>query len=228
MQEFNRHSLIEFLGLAVGLLLVMLLGKYLHIDFPAISQRLRTLPFFVSAAVFIALYVGITFFVWFSKDFFRITSAILFGAALSTALVWAAEVINGCILFSLARTLGRDFVEQRMRLRHERLDRTLSQANFFWLFVLRAVPLVPFRFYDLGCGLTGVSFGKYIAAVTIGSLPRIFWLQYILAGVGAGIMKDPQALVKYLSENPGGFIFTFVYFIFGCALAWQLKKKGER
>jgi uncharacterized membrane protein YdjX (TVP38/TMEM64 family) len=227
MQENNRLSLIEFVGLIIGLLLLMILGRYLHIDFPALQQTLRKLPFFLSGTVFVILYVLLTFFIWFSKDILRIMAAVVFGAYFSTFLVWIAEIVNGCILFLLARRLGRDFVAGALKVRHERLDDTLSKTSFFWLFMLRATPLVPFRFFDLGCGLTALSFRKYLSVIVMGSLPRIFWLQYVLAGVGIGLLKNPQAILDYLSANPKGFIFTFIYLVLVCVVAWKMKKKGK-
>ena len=223
----KRESLIEFLVLCIGVALLWYLGRFFHFDIPRIQKSLETFPRFFSVVLFILLYVKITFFIWFSKDLFRIAAALMFGAYVSTLCVWIAEIINGCIFFSLARRLGRDFVAGSLKVHHERLDNALSNTGFFWLFMLRATPLVPFRFFDIGCGLTALSFQRYLFVIVLGSLPRIFWLQYVLAGVGEAVLKDPRALVEYLSANPAAFIFTFIYLIVMCVVAWKIHAKGK-
>ena len=220
----NKEKL-GFSVFIIALVLLWYMGKFVHIDTTLIQYYLGSVPKALSGSIFIFLYVIVTFFIWLSKDIFRITAAILFGAYESTLLVWIAEIFNACILFYLARSLGRKFVGQRMKVKLARLDQTISEANFLWLFLLRAVPLIPFRFLDLACGLTGISFTRYLAAVILGSPLRIFWLQFILAGVGEGLMNRPGLLVEYLLKNNAVLIFTFLYLILIMAVMFRLKPK---
>jgi uncharacterized membrane protein YdjX (TVP38/TMEM64 family) len=141
--------------------------------------------------------------------------------------VLIAEIVNAFILFFLARKLGRKFVSDSLHARSADLDKKLSGISFFWLFMLRTTPLVPFRFLDLACGLTALSFRKYLVAVVAGSLPRIFWLQYVLAGVGTGIFKGPSGVTRYLLQNPTAFIVTFIYLICMLVVAYKIRTKGK-
>ena len=86
-----------------------------------------------SGIIFVLLYCIVTFFIWLSKDIFRFVGAILFGAYLSTFFVLIAESINACILFYLARFLGRDFVENYLKTKGSKLDDKIGGLNFFWL-----------------------------------------------------------------------------------------------
>lgn len=174
---------------------------------------------------FIVLYVVVTFFIWFSKDFFRIAAALLFGAYLSTLFVWIAEAINALILFNFARSMGRSFIENSLGQQAKVLDERLSKVNFFWLCMFRVAPLISFRFFDLACGLTRISFRKYFLAVVIGSLPRILWLQFILAGVGKSIYGDFGALVNYLALNKPLLIFSLGYLMSVILVALKIKFK---
>src|SRR5436189_110289 len=74
-------------------------------------------------------------------------------------------------------------------------------------------PLVPFRFMDLGFGLTKLPFTKYFLAVVLGSPLRIFWLQFILAGVGEALFKNPSALLDYLMAHQNVLFLSGIYFI---------------
>jgi len=212
-------------GVFIALLfLLWYFGRFFRIDAQALRGALQGFGLIYSGLIFIALYVLVTFFVWFSKDIFRLTAAMLFGAGISTCLVFAAETINACILFSLSRALGRNFVADSLKGRLAGLDRKLSGLSFFWLFLLRFTPLVPFRFLDLSAGITDISFKKYLAAVILGSPLRILWLQSILATLGSAVFSQ-KALMSYLQQNKILFIFSFAYAILVIVVAFNLKRR---
>ncbi|TRZ50222.1 TVP38/TMEM64 family protein [bacterium] len=219
-------SKVKFLVFIIAVVVVGYLGSYFRIDPQALQGALKKLPVFYSGLLFIVLYCVVTFFIWFSKDVFRFAAAFLFGAYLSTAFIFIAEVINAFTLFYFARFLGRGFIRETFKAKYNNLDERLGKANFLWLFLFRATPLVPFRFLDLASGLTGIAWPRYLSAVILGSPPRIFWVQYILAGVGLAVLKEPAKLIEYFSLNRTAFIFSFVYFILVAIVAFKIKKRG--
>jgi len=221
-----KENTVKFLILTGILALVWFLGIFFHVDTAFVQGTLQKLPIFYSSVLFILLYCGVTFFIWLSKDIFRLISALVFGAYLSTLLIWVAEIFNACILFNLSRKLGRNFVENSLKGKLGNLDKKLGKLNFFWLFMFRSVPLVPFRFLDLGCGLTNLSFKKYLLAVILGSPLRIFWVQFVLAGVGAAVFSNPAALTEFLVANKPLFILSFVYIILVILVAFKFKSRG--
>ena len=203
-----RFSL--FIAFLVGL---WFLGQAFHIDIDRIRAWLARYPLWLSGSLFVALYVGITTFLWFGTiDFFRTTSAILFGPFISTLLVYIAEVCNASILFMISRKLGREFVEQRFHIKKKDLKYTQDNAGFWWALALRMNPLVPLRLLDLGFGLIDLSFTKFFLSVALGLPLRIFWLQLILAGVGEAVFKDPKAVMTYLLEHVNIIVFSGIYF----------------
>jgi uncharacterized membrane protein YdjX (TVP38/TMEM64 family) len=94
--------------------------------------------------------------------------------------------------------------------------------------MFRAVPLIPFRFLDLACGLTGMPFKIYLIAVILGSPLRIFWVQYVLAGLGKSIFNNPYALVEYLLDNKILFMFSFIYLLLVILVAVKGGRYGRR
>ncbi len=208
--------------------LIFLAGKYLHIDSEELEKLFKSVPFLYSSAIFIFLYVTVTFFVWFSKDVFRLIGAIVFGAYLSTLLVFISETINAFVLFYTARFLGRDFVNKHLNFSSFNLSDKLGKSNLAWLVLIRMVPLVPFRFMDLSMGLMNITFRRYLVVVLLGSLLRIFWLQFILAGIGKAVLSSPDEIIVYLSANKPVFIFTFIYFIMSVIVALKLNKKEAK
>lgn len=216
---------IEFLILVLVIASLWFFGRFLHIDTQAIEKNLMAFPLVYSSILYIALYVIITFFIFFSKDVFWLMGAVLFGAALSTLFICIAEVINAFILFNLARRFGRAYVEKSISEKYKHLDEKLGRINFFWLFIFRAAPLIPYRFLDLGAGLTRIDFRKYLAAVIIGSPIKMFWIQYILYGVGKNIINNPYALVEYFLHNKALLLFSMVYILLIILVVLKIEEK---
>ncbi len=210
MLKRYKHE-IEFLILVIAITVFWYLGRLFHIDTEAIERSLKGSPLLYSSIIYIILYVVVTFFIFFSKDLFWLMGAVLFGVTLSTVLICIAEVINAAILFNLTRHLGRAYVEKRVTGKYREFDEKLGRINFFWLFIFRAAPLIPYRFMDLGAGLTRIHFRKYITAVILGSPVKMFWIQYILYGVGKSIFDNPAILVDYFLNNKGLLLLSLVY-----------------
>jgi len=216
---------IKFLLFVIAVALFWYLGRFFNIDPQRFRCALGQFPPLYSGALFVLLYVVVTFFIWFSKDIFRLAAALLFGPYLSTLLVFTAESLNAVILFNFSRLLARGFVEASLKEKYAGLDRRLGEVNIFWLLLFRMTPLLPFRFLDLAAGLSRLSFKKYAAAVVLGSPVRIFWLQYILAGVGEAIFKRPEAVAEYLLSNKPVFIASLAYLALVILAAAKIKIK---
>ena len=223
----DSQGRLKFILLILILICFIILGMKYKITPEYLQEKLYKFPPVIMVIIFIALYVLVTFFVWFSKDVFRLVAAFIFGATFSTLYVWTAEVINAAVLFHFSRSLGKKFIEEKISPAaiskwQERLGR---RAGFFSLLLLRAVPLVPFRFFDLFMGLSPISFRKFILAVILGSPLRIFWLQYILAAIGRNIFQGPQVLVSYILANKGVFLASLIYLILAVFLGYRLGGK---
>ena len=225
MDPTPHKNKLGFLILVVALLLIWYLGGLFHIDYGSIRGRLSSFPLFLSGIIFVVLYVVVTFFIWFSKDIFRVIAAVIFGALWSTLFILIAESINAFILFHASRYLGRGFVEKSLRGAGSRFDEKLGKANFLWLFIFRAAPLVPFRFLDLACGLTRISFRKYLLAVILASPLRIFWVQFALAQAGEAAFKNPYALSEYIVSNKPLLMLSLAYLALVVAAALKLRDK---
>lgn len=194
----------------------------------AIQSYLQSIPLLLAGVIFVGLYVVVTFFVWFSKDFFRFAGALIFGLYGSTILVLIAETINAAVLFYFSRWLGRDFVGYSLGGRYAGLRERIGKAGFFWLFLFRGTPLFPFRLLDLAAGLTTISLVRYMLAVIIGSPLRIFWQQYAYT-VFKDAVFNPSLLIEQLNQNPEKalplILSSFVYVVLIIIVAIRLKRR---
>jgi len=214
-----------FLLLILVFVLLWQAGKSFKLDAEAVQKSLKGFPLAYSGTLYVALYVVVTFFVFFSKDVFWLSGALFFGPGWSTLFICIAETCNAFILFYLARTLGRAYVEKKLSRKYEDLDQRLGKISFLWLFIFRATPLIPYRFMDLAAGLTGIRFKKYLAAVILGSPLKMYWIQYILYGVGSNILRNPYALVEYFAKNSFLMLVSFVYVILVILVVYKLRAR---
>ena len=221
----DRQDRVRFLAFILLLLLLWYAGSFFSLDVNKVGLFFKKLPILISAALFIASYVVVTFFIWFSKDVFRLVAAVLFGPYVSTLFVFLAETINACVLFGFSRFFGRDFVERRFGGAYKDFEKKFAGNSVPWLLLLRLAPLVPFRFMDLAMGLSGISLRKYLLIVILGSPLRIFWVQYVLAGVGISFLKSPDILMQYLLRHQGIFAASAVYLAL-VFIAWIKLARG--
>ncbi|MBF0384518.1 MAG: TVP38/TMEM64 family protein [Candidatus Omnitrophica bacterium] len=218
----NRKFIVFLIVLAVWIAL----GIFFRVDLSGFKQYLDSLPLWASGVIFIVSYVTLTFIVLIGpKDVFKIIAALIYGAYISTAFVYAAEMVNLIVLFTFSRRLGRDYIALRLKGKMQKIDDYLSQSGFWSIFFLRLFPIVPFRFLDLGMGLTKIGLGKYFLISAVASLPRIFFIQFFLT-LGLDVVLNPVKLNEYLTRNPQVMYLSFAYcllaFIF--LLFWRKRK----
>ncbi len=205
----------RFIILLSLIVLLWFLARAFEFNIAAMRLWLAQYPLVLSGFFFIALYVGLTSLLWVgTMDLFRISGAILFGAYWGTLFIWIAEIIIAAILFTISRKLGQEFVLQKLGMKKGSLDYGKRHSGFWSAFVLRINPLVPFRFMDLGFGLSKIQFDKYMWAVVLGSPMRIFMVQFILAGIGEAIIhQGPKAMFDYLMVHQNVLILSALYIL---------------
>ncbi len=249
-----QNNTFKVLVLFFLLLTFVFLGRFFSVDLHYYRSLLSQFPIGVSALIFISLYVGLTTLIWFGpKDILRITSAILFGAYISTLFITLAELCNAVILFKLSRKLGRDFVVQKFKIKDKQVDKIKKDTSILGTMALRINPFIPFRLQDIGAGLSSIDFISYLVGIAVVLPLRIFWLQYILADVGENVamlfyakidfkeaLTGPAAMsdmlshhpfVQYLTQKPFILQYSCYYFMLVLvlsALALMVKLFRER
>ena len=218
----------RFLILVVLVIVLMGVGFLLKPDLHPLMSWLRALPLLYSACAFVLIYIGLSFFFLLAKDMLWIVGAMIFGVAGSTVLICISEYANACILFCFSRKLGRAYVERSLRGRFGTFDATLGKSNFFWLLLLRATPVIPYRFLDMGCGLTAIPFLRYMTAVVLGTPIKTFWMQYILFQVGEGLYHNPSVLVGFFLQHTQFLFINFLYLFIIVLVAIGISRKGKR
>jgi len=224
MKEMPK-SLKRFLAFVFFLLIVVVIGVTFSIDEAKINSLFENFSIGYAALIFVLLYTVGTFAFWTLKEPLKVVGGILFGAYISTLLIYIAEIINGIVFFKLSRLWGKDFVERKVGGGFKRFYERLEGIRLFKLMLFRANPLIPYRVFDVGVGLSRISLRKFLLAIFVASPPRIFWLQFPLAAMrGFSVEK----LLTYFEQNIGIAIGMFVYIVVVCLAPFFIKgKSGE-
>ncbi len=202
-------------------------GRVFVSDETAVRAFLGDFPVGIAAGIFIALYVLSSFVIVDLKDLLKIAAALLYGPWWSTLFIWVAELINNGMLFHLSRRLGRSWLERKFHLQGKDV-RWVERACGTWqIFILRIVPVVPYRLLDVAYGLTTVSFRRYFFVSALASPFRIFWLQFILAGLG-GAVFEPEKVMLYLQAHPRVLQFAAAYLFLSLGATLFLNRKFRK
>lgn len=220
----NKESkpLNRFLVFVVFLLVIIVIGVTFSIDQAKINALFDKFPLGYAALIFVSLYTLGTFAFWTLKEPLKVIGAILFGAYISTGLIYIAELINAIVFFKLSRLLGKDFVAKKVGGGFKRFYQRLEGMPLSKVMFLRANPLIPYRVFDVGLGLSRISLRKFLMAIFIASGPRIFWLQFPLAAM-RGFSVDK--MLTYFQENIAIAVGMFVYIIVVCVVPFFIKQR---
>ena len=99
----------------LAVILIVAAGLYFLPPQEDLRRILKSIPFWLSAPVFVLLYVAANFVVIDIKDAFKLVGAIVFGAWVSAFLIYIAELINAVIFFNLSRRMGQAFVQRMLK-----------------------------------------------------------------------------------------------------------------
>lgn len=215
-------SYIRFILFVLFIILLVTLNQFFSFDYTVIDNFIKQLSPAWAAIIFILFYIIGTFFIWYLKDPLKIVGAICFGAYLSTVFIYLAEIVNAYIFFQISKIGGKDFIEKKVRGKYKKVYEKIGKMNLGGVFLLRAIPLIPYRVLDLGFGLSKMSFRRYLLIVVLASLPRIFWIQFILASMkGFSLQKT----AGYFLENKLIFLISIAYLVFTLIVAFILRRK---
>ncbi|MDD5194944.1 MAG: VTT domain-containing protein [Candidatus Omnitrophica bacterium] len=219
-RPFKRF--LAFIGIFAVLIL---LGKFFSFDTAKMNEFFKRIPIIYSCLAFIALYIIANFFIfWDIKDVLKIIGAVIFGAFLSTGLIFVAEIINALVFFNISNILGKEFLEKSLQGKFKGLYEKLGNLSFTWIVLLRLVPLIPYRILDVSFGLSGVRLKKYMLAVILASPPRIFFIQFPLAAVGEFSVGK---IAAYFQSHPlilwSLFCYCIISFFFAVGLRRRLR-----
>lgn len=142
-----------------------------------------------AVAAYMAIYlVGVTLSlpgaVWLT-----VIGGYVFGTAPAAFYTVAVATLGATILFLLARTALRDWVESRAGGIAQRMEAGFHRNAFHYMLFLRLVPVFPFWLVNLVPALLGVRLSVYVIATFVGIVPGTV----VFASLGNGLGEVIEA-----------------------------------
>lgn len=103
---------------------------------------------------------------------FIVMAAVIWPPWVALGASWSGAVVAGCVAFAFARTVGRQWVQQRLPPRLRVWDERLAQRGFRTVLTMRLL-LFTFGPMQLMFGVSRVGFWAFVAGSALGLLPMI-------------------------------------------------------
>ncbi|MBC6477185.1 MAG: TVP38/TMEM64 family protein [Hormoscilla sp. GM7CHS1pb] len=134
-----------------------------------------------SPIIYIVLYTIATLFVLPSTPL-NMSGGAIFGFWLGTLWTLIAAVMAAVIAFVFTRTVGREFIANKLAGRWEQIDIEVAQGGLFYIFAIRLQAIIPYAIVNFAAGLTSISFRDYLLGTILGTVPGI--LPFVMMGSG--------------------------------------------
>ena len=110
----------------------------------------------------------------------NLTGGAIFGSVMGTVWTSIAAIIAAIVAFGFTRTVGREWLTQKLAGRWQAMDAEMRQGGLFYMFAIRLLPIIPYGFVNFAAGLTSVTFKDYVLGTTLGTVPGI--LPFVMLG----------------------------------------------
>ena len=137
------------------------------------------------SAAFLVLYVVSVAFSLPIATILTISAGFLFGQGLGMGLVVTGATVGATLVFLAARTAFGDGLRRRAGPWLAKMEAGFRENAFFYLIVLRLVPLFPFVVVNLVPAALGMGLRDYVLATMLGIVPGSFVFTSVGAGLGS-------------------------------------------
>jgi uncharacterized membrane protein YdjX (TVP38/TMEM64 family) len=175
---------------AVGILVLVgktgALGVPEHIE--AYLESLRQGPWALPATVLVFI---ATSFIAAPQFLLAGACVVAFGPSLGFVYALIGTVISSALHFYMGRWGGADLVERYGGDALKRLSRFIGRNDFIASAIVRNVPTAPAIIVNMAFGASASKFSRFIAGVTVGSIPKIAVVallgQSVLSAISGGV-----------------------------------------
>ncbi len=212
----RRWAYISFVAIVLPIF-GSLLSLYIIIEFPEVSVWIKSHPvlFFLGTAFTMAVLLTPTTFV-------ASLSGFMFGLS-SVFYVVPAYVIASLLGYFVGQRLdGGKLLRSMVEIDDKQVFRNTVDSNPFWFVMLcRLSPVLPFGFMNIALPAFGVKIKDFIAAGTIGMLPRsvlFIWLGSAAQNLMEALKGGDETGLKF-------YLTSFLVIFSSLGLLFLFKKK---
>ena len=124
------------------------------------------------------------------------TATAIYGWWIAAILTWIGFTIGSAINFTIAKFLGREFVEKHSgRGALNKLDNFIGQEGIKSILIARLLPFIPYNLTSYFAGITSINFSSFMIGTMIGQTPGTI----LYSGIGVFFTKDIKFAVIGIS-----------------------------
>ncbi|MBN2153994.1 MAG: TVP38/TMEM64 family protein [Candidatus Lokiarchaeota archaeon] len=181
------------------------------------------------------------------SELILLMTGILWGSVGGTLLGIGGSIFTGALAYYITLRGGRPIAEKLVPKRFlEPLDNLIKRYGTWFIFIMRAVPLMAFDPISYASGLLKINFKKYMIATVVGSVPRALFYallgQLMMSGAPGNyrMWGIPEWQLFLADPLFGQFADTFnlifililgllvaMFLVYNFVLGPLLRKKGE-
>lgn len=204
-QYGNKIFIILFVLAGIILFFALDLQQYLTLEYLRNSKAelivYNTEHPFVTVGIYMLIYIFVTALSLPGAALLTVAGGTVLGLVKGTIAVSFASTIGATLAMLVARTLLRDYVQQKFKNQIKIINERIEEEGAFYLFTLRLVPAFPFFVINLVMGLTPMRAFTFVWVSQIGMLAGT--IVYVNAGSELGKIEtladiaSPSLLISF-------------------------------
>ncbi|PYZ97265.1 TVP38/TMEM64 family protein [Alteribacter lacisalsi] len=131
-----------------------------------------------SPVVYILLYT-VRPLVLFPASVLSIAGGLAFGPFYGTVYTLIGATGSAASAFITARVLGKNIAGKEWKGRYSQIQKQLEERGFFYVLLLRIIPVFNFDLISYASGISKVRFSPFVTATAIGMVPGVFAYTYL-------------------------------------------------
>ncbi|TYS54412.1 TVP38/TMEM64 family protein [Sutcliffiella horikoshii] len=200
-----------------GVLLAILVGSLIFINHNYLNIRPEgirewILSFGILAPVIYIVLYTIRPLILFPASILSLAAGLAFGALWGTVYTILGATLGAVVAFLVAKKFGKNITKNKpSNVRVKKVQSQMEVNGFFYVLLLRLIPLFNFDLISYLAGLSKVKLSHFVLATVIGIIPGTFAYNFL----GSSFVGDNKSII----------IFAVVVFILISVLPLILSKK---
>jgi phospholipase D1/2 len=146
-----------------------------------------------------------------------LATALVFGPLVGCVYSFAGCFLGAAVTYAVGYILGRDFIQQVVRSRWQRVEQKIAQAGIIAVATMRLLPVAPFTVINVISGAFQVPLRDYLIGTLLGMAPGIVVINLFARQVESAV------------RNPGVGSYTVLIVLAAVSLLgtlWLRRKLG--
>ncbi|KUP04516.1 SNARE associated Golgi family protein [Bacillus coahuilensis m2-6] len=163
--------------LLILIALIYFSRTYINISAPEIRDWILSFGL-LAPIIFIVIYT-VRPIILFPASILSLAGGLAFGTVLGFLYIYIGALGGATVAFFLATTFNRSIIKVEQSERTRKIREKMEESGFFYVFILRLIPLLNFDLISYLAGLAQVKYRAFILATAIGIIPGTFAFSFL-------------------------------------------------